>query len=1240
MAITTINAYLNGDVVAVTQILSEVAMIFDGNSFAVAAKAAALIGIIVAILGGILRGAVLPAAAFFWPILVAVLMITPKVDLQVEDRMGGMAVIDDLPVGFAAPISIITTLGAGVSNMLTENLGLDDNAVTMDNGHILSLRAPSVYRTVITEPAWQGDAARFSNGLSPSKDTLTYVIDCLGWEDKSVDSTKKVINLKNRSISDMSVTSADNVTGSNGTVYSCSDMYNALMAGFNSADYATKLRSAINKFFGKYESDTTTGSRYEAALESVVSDKTAFFKAAAFSNAMTRAPAEVTALAAGGASQAASLNDALNQKREKNYGAAAVVFETFSKTTAFMEAWTFSILPLVLIIMMFGAFGVKLGVKYFWMLVWIQFWYPTLLIVIGISDAMMDALPSTMATVAAFDAFMAETLRLQDASYMNLSMASALSMFMVWGASGALGAAFQRDVSGGEHVDPRKTSPDSISRKPLTVYDSLGTVNSATGETAMNYEAGKAFATRTFTIEDVHGVQNAITNGSTFNATGTTGTTSGVDQSRGSNTGKTATNQWQDSVSQSVGFDRATGVSFGRGVQDSGAKGTKAGMQHSSSVAKGYSVSGGVQAGAGAPVGGPVSGGAKAGISGEAMSRDSTQYALGRDISQNDVISKDLRNSQSATGKVSDGSSHVEMDSVAEQQGYFTQDQYREGASVAKSVARSDSQGETKSETEGTSIRTSATIDGQRAAARLADLGLVDKLRSDVDNLGLANDVDKVMDFYGKELKSMYPSGMNAEDARYAFAATYVMQGYSGVLYQDQPADVREQKTELANEVSDKYLMATQIGNAWKLPEGVSAQNLEMFEGVDPKEIANNAQSAIRGFTITEDGAKSAVDNIGSDFNREQAVSAVEKALGVESEKLSKGQLNGILSEWREKLDAEDGEIIHNKQGWMDLKKEIGGFRATQALFRGNEEARMRAIGSQYNQDNGSVLNWDNYRDAPERAQDIFDKRMDRFEAAGVATKDNKIAQYMALTQLQVGAEMNGEQDVANEFARMRGELGNEDKILSDSTETAGRIAAVALRGASEETLKRNFARAEQEYRIGETQQFWESERGVSLNGMGQDVSWSGTSGGGAGKVNPNEVYEYLTGEKGLPDHWAKGIMANIKDESGFDPGAVEGGVARPNKGFGLFQHTDSGGLARRSNMEDYLEQRGLEKNDWRGQIDYAVDVELKTSHQDVFKALEGTSTSQEAANVWMEKFERPHDSVRGARYARYAALD
>jgi hypothetical protein len=120
-------------------------------------------------------------------------------------------------------------------------------------------------------------------------------------------------------------------------------------------------------------------------------------------------------------------------------------------------------------------------------------------------------------------------------------------------------------------------------------------------------------------------------------------------------------------------------------------------------------------------------------------------------------------------------------------------------------------------------------------------------------------------------------------------------------------------------------------------------------------------------------------------------------------------------------------------------------------------------------------------------------------------------------------------------------------------------------------------------------------------------------------KVNPKEVLDYLTNDKGLTESQALGIMANIRHESGFDPNVNEANpiVNGSRGGFGLFQHT---GERRRA-----LEQvDGYQ--DYRKQIDFA----LSEPEGQEFTKLQFESP-RDASVWWTKKFERPANADQNA---------
>lgn len=128
------------------------------------------------------------------------------------------------------------------------------------------------------------------------------------------------------------------------------------------------------------------------------------------------------------------------------------------------------------------------------------------------------------------------------------------------------------------------------------------------------------------------------------------------------------------------------------------------------------------------------------------------------------------------------------------------------------------------------------------------------------------------------------------------------------------------------------------------------------------------------------------------------------------------------------------------------------------------------------------------------------------------------------------------------------------------------------------------------------------------------------------GPVDPKAVYDYLI-SKGVSDAHAKGMLANIKGESNFNPAALG------DKGTsgGLFQHHDSRFEALKAHAGE-----GWADN-WQKQVDYAL------TEGDTKKYLSQTFKDASEASTWFTtNWERPSDAATRAaeRVANLAAYD
>lgn len=134
-------------------------------------------------------------------------------------------------------------------------------------------------------------------------------------------------------------------------------------------------------------------------------------------------------------------------------------------------------------------------------------------------------------------------------------------------------------------------------------------------------------------------------------------------------------------------------------------------------------------------------------------------------------------------------------------------------------------------------------------------------------------------------------------------------------------------------------------------------------------------------------------------------------------------------------------------------------------------------------------------------------------------------------------------------------------------------------------------------------------------------------SGGEYGGYTPptgiqKDIYEYLINVKKLNDIQALGLMANIHRESSFIPNNKQPG----GPGVGLFQFSEQTRKAK------FLRAVPDWETNWKKQIDYALSESVGPQY-----LTKTFSSAQQAADWWMDEWEKPSDRVGGSRkHAKY----
>ena len=118
-----------------------------------------------------------------------------------------------------------------------------------------------------------------------------------------------------------------------------------------------------------------------------------------------------------------------------------------------------------------------------------------------------------------------------------------------------------------------------------------------------------------------------------------------------------------------------------------------------------------------------------------------------------------------------------------------------------------------------------------------------------------------------------------------------------------------------------------------------------------------------------------------------------------------------------------------------------------------------------------------------------------------------------------------------------------------------------------------------------------------------------------SGRDNEQKFWNYLA-KKGLTDIQIAGIMGNVKQESGFDPNALNSSSGA----YGIVQWY----AGRKTSFESYASSVGKPKNDLNTQLNYMwkeLNEGYKTSVLDPIMASDDIA---EVTRIWLEKFEIP----------------
>lgn len=479
--------YSIGDSAFLIQILNALAMITAHNDFFGALRVAMLLGVLAAVLTGLMKsGRELPFPQLLICFLIVWILFVPKARVLVEDTYTGAVMnVDNVPLGVVATGAIISNLGYGLTQLM-ETAYTYPTDVT-HRGFADSLKIVlDIRKAAQNDYVWQAiNQENGGNGVDVKTSWINYVKDCtfskIDYEDASPSTLYSDPFLQAIQWNSSLIYTKVYLGPPLGATMTCTDAFTALSNTLNiSASTASVSDQALLSIARRPPAEIAngqTGSLLTTTLQSLTNSSIAsqdYIHAALLFPILYHAADEgyKSFLDLSGSMM---VNEAISQRNTQWATEQTLFMSIVRPMMTFFEAFVYAITPMMALIILLGEKGLNLAGKYVMLIFWIQLWLPILSIInlyINMAAAgEMQALQDSGGTLdfANFSFYQLNQLNERVQTWVatgGLLAAStpALSMMLLYGTSVAATSLAGR-LNGSDAINEKHVAP-SISNTP------------------------------------------------------------------------------------------------------------------------------------------------------------------------------------------------------------------------------------------------------------------------------------------------------------------------------------------------------------------------------------------------------------------------------------------------------------------------------------------------------------------------------------------------------------------------------------------------------------------------------------------------------------------------------------------------------------------------------------------------------------------------------------------------------
>lgn len=497
------------------EIIMAVTSIINAGSYSALVAVGLLIGILTAAFQGMASGGrdipIFPVAV---GALLFALMFGPKVDLAIEDVYSAeVRSVSDVPIGIAAPGSFISQIGyrlartfetafqpVGVTapTLLTSEEGggaAFADALKLLNNVRRSATAPSVL-----------EAFDQLEGGSFRQSWDNYIRECVAIKVDRGETTMEQIYAAADHVEalrfDNPLFGTEIIHGGARQQLSCGEAYEVLNDWTDSGVASDEVWGALARLSGRHHTqgyDNSLGADPAAALDQQITSMSNSMQSLVEAGAGAQQYIRTALLEpifqesmAGrytdlrDFSTAAMINSALQQRNIQWASEQTIFMSIVRPMITFIEGFSYAIMPFLGFILVMGAAGMKLAVKYGQMLLWIQLWLPVLAITnFFLYMVASHDLANTPGHTTSFYALHHAADRMGHWIAVGGMLAAAtpvLTLVLLTGSTYAMTSMAQR-MQGADHVNEKQLSPD-VMQQGAVLNNMADTTNSA-GQAAL-----------------------------------------------------------------------------------------------------------------------------------------------------------------------------------------------------------------------------------------------------------------------------------------------------------------------------------------------------------------------------------------------------------------------------------------------------------------------------------------------------------------------------------------------------------------------------------------------------------------------------------------------------------------------------------------------------------------------------------------------------------------------------------